>query len=69
MTEDTKAQAMLMYRWGCSCAGISRELKEDPIAVRSYEIQRRARSGRAEALRRFGFVDKTALILKSRPKC
>lgn len=36
MTEDTKAQAMLMYRRGWSCAGISRELKEDPVAVRSY---------------------------------
>lgn len=36
MTEDTKAQAMLMYRSGWSCAGISRELKEDPVEVRSY---------------------------------
>lgn len=36
MTEDTKAQAMLMYRRGWSCAGISRELKEDHVAVRSY---------------------------------
>lgn len=36
MTEDTKAQAMLMYRRGWSCAGISRELKEDPVEVRSY---------------------------------
>lgn len=36
MTEDAKSQVMLMHRRGWSPAGIARELKEDPIAVRSY---------------------------------
>ena len=46
MTEDAKSQVMLMHRRGWSPAGIARELKEDPVKVRSYIASMTVGSGK-----------------------